>query len=147
VGKNSPLSVRTILQAGLFLVLVLPGLDEVQYFFTRKWFITDWNDYVAPIVSKTIGLDRDTIILIVGVVQIVVALLLLVRPRIGAFAASVGFCLIIANLLLHSAYDIVIRDFGLFMAALALGIAAKDVSGTALVSAETSTPAPTGPPT
>ena len=145
LSKNGLGAVRRVLQIGLFVVLMLPGLDEVQYFFSRKWFITDWNDYVAPIVLRTVGLDRDILMLIVGVAQIVVAVLILVRPRAGAFVACAGFCLIIANLLLHSAYDIVIRDFGLFTAALALAIAAKNVSVRAPVSAETSTPASTGP--
>lgn len=119
--------VLRLLQFGLFVVLLLPSLDEVQYFFTGKWFITDWNDYLAPIVSKTLGLDRDTIMLVVGVVQLLVAILIVVRPRVGGFAAFIGFWLIIANLLLHTAYDIVIRDFGLSLAALAVGVAARNV--------------------
>jgi len=123
-------SVRRLLQFGLFVVLVLPGLDEVQYFFTDKWFITDWNDYVAPLILRLSGLDRDLIILIAGIAELVVAVLLLVRPRFGAFAAVIGFGLIIINLLLHNAYDIVIRDFGLLVAAVALCIVTRKVSGT-----------------
>ena len=123
-------SVRRRLQLALFVVLLLPGLDEVQYFLSRKWFITDWNDYIAPMIPRLTGLDRDVIMLIAGVVQLIVAALILIRPRVGAVAASAGFCLIIANLLLHNAYDIVIRDFGLFLAALALAAAAPGRAGT-----------------
>ena len=120
--------VRPILQAGLFLVLLFPSLDEIQYFFTDTWFITDWNDYLAPIVSAVIGLDKGTMMLIVGVVQMVVVVLIVVRPRLGGFAASAGFCLIIVNLLLHSAYDIAIRDFGLVTAGVALAVTATEFS-------------------
>ncbi len=116
-------SVSRLLQLALFIVLSLPGLDEVQYFFTDRWFITDWNDYVAPVIPRLSGLDRDLIMLIAGLAELVVAGLILIRPRIGAVAACAGLVLIIANLLLHSAYDIVIRDFGLAMAALALAMA------------------------
>jgi hypothetical protein len=117
-------AVRSLLQLALFVVLVLPGLDEVQYVFTRKWFITDWNDYVAPVILRLSGLDRDIIMLIAGVAELVVAVLILVRPRLGGAAACGGLCLIIVNLLLHGAYEIVIRDFGLAMAAVALTMTA-----------------------
>ena len=126
-GRSRPVVLR-LLQFGLFVVLLLPSLDEVQYVFSNKWFITDWNDYLSPIVFRTLGLDRDIIMLAVGVVQLLVAMLIIVRPRVGGFAACIGLWLIIANLLLHSAYDIVIRDFGLSMAALAVGVAARDIS-------------------
>jgi hypothetical protein len=109
-----------LLQTGLFVVLLLPGIDEVQYFFSRKWFITDWNDYLAPIFPRLVGLDRDTIMLIAGAIEIVVALVLLARPRLGGLLACIGLWLIVVNLLIHSAYDIVIRDFGLSLAALAI---------------------------
>lgn len=109
-----------LLQTGLFVVLLLPGIDEVQYFFSRKWFITDWNDYLAPIFPRLVGIDRDTILLIAGAVEIVAAIVLLARPRLGGLLAFIGLWLIIVNLLIHSAYDIVIRDFGLSLAALAL---------------------------
>lgn len=122
-------SVRLLLQFALFWVLLLPSLDEIQYSFTDKWFITDWNDYLAPIIPRLTGLDRDVIMLIVGLIQILVVIMLVTRPRIGGLAAFAGFWLIIANLLLHSAYDIVIRDFGLSMAALALVGAASSRSG------------------
>lgn len=118
-------SVRRLLQFGLFVVLLLPGVDEVQHFVTDKWFITDWNDYVAPAILRLSGLDRDVIMLIAGIAEIVVAVLLLARPRLGAWAAVVGLGLIIVNLLLHSAYDIVIRDFGLLIAALAVAVAVR----------------------
>ena len=109
-----------LLQTGLFVVLLLPGIDEVQYFFSRKWFITDWNDYLAPIFPRLVGIDRDTILLIAGALEIVVAILLLIRPKLGGLLAFVGLWLIIVNLLVHSAYDIVLRDFGLSLAALAI---------------------------
>jgi hypothetical protein len=116
---------RYVLQLALFVVLLLPGFDEAQYFVSHKWFITDWNDYVAPIILKLSGMDRDVLMLIAGLVQLVVAGLIVIRPRAGATAACAGFCLIIINLLLHSAYDIVIRDFGLLMAAAALALDAR----------------------
>ena len=128
-GRSSPAVLR-LLQFGLFVVLLLPSLDEVQYIFSDRWFITDWNDYLAPIVFTTFSLDRDIIMLVVGVVQILVAILILVRPRVGGYLACIGFWLIIANLLLHNAYDIVIRDFGLSVAALAVGVAARNSSRT-----------------
>lgn len=78
---------------------------------------------MAPVILRLSGLDRDIIMLIAGLVELLVAVLILIRPRVGAAGACAGLGLVIVNLLLHSAYDIVIRDFGLAMAAVALAIA------------------------
>jgi hypothetical protein len=123
-ASRSFMAARAILQAGLFVVVLLPGIDEVQYFFTDHFFITDWTSYLAPAFTKIAGLDKDTIMLMVGAVQIVVALLIAAWPRVGGFAATIGLWLLVANLMMTGAYDIVIRDFGLSMASLATGVAA-----------------------
>jgi hypothetical protein len=60
----------------------------------------------------------------VGIVEIVAGLTVLTAPWIGGFLVAAWLGGIVVNLLTHSPpeyYDIALRDFGLFLAALALG--------------------------
>jgi hypothetical protein len=64
----------------------------------------------------------------VGVVEIVAGLVVLVAPWIGGFLVAGWLAGIIVNLLTNDPpmfYDIALRDFGLFLAALSLGILAN----------------------
>jgi len=59
--------------------------------------------------------------LIVGVVEIAAGLLAALRPHIGGYVVAAWLAGIIVNLLLiPDFYDVALRDFGLFVAALAL---------------------------
>ena len=60
----------------------------------------------------------------VGAVEIAAGLIVAFAPRIGAFVVAGWLLGIIVNLLSKNApqyYDIALRDFGLFLAALTLG--------------------------
>jgi hypothetical protein len=58
---------------------------------------------------------------VVGVIEIVAGLVVLVRPRFGAYLVAAWLGAIIVNLLLiPDYYDIALRDFGLLLAALTL---------------------------
>lgn len=58
----------------------------------------------------------------VGVVEIVAGLVVAIKPRIGAYVVAAWLVGIILNLLLlGSFFDVALRDFGLFLGALALG--------------------------
>jgi uncharacterized membrane protein HdeD (DUF308 family) len=57
----------------------------------------------------------------VGAIEIVAGLLVAFKPRIGAYVVAVWLLSIIGNLLMIPGYyDVALRDFGLFLAALAL---------------------------
>jgi len=57
----------------------------------------------------------------VGVVEIIAGLVVTLRPRIGAYVVAAWLAGIIVNLLLVGGYyDVALRDFGLFLGALAL---------------------------
>jgi hypothetical protein len=60
--------------------------------------------------------------LAVGVVEILAGVLVAVLPRIGGYVVALWLAGIILNLLLiGDFYDVALRDFGLFLAALTLG--------------------------
>ncbi|UKA52988.1 hypothetical protein LFT45_14735 [Arthrobacter sp. FW305-BF8] len=94
---------------------ILFGLDK----FTN--LLTGWTGYLAPMVPDTLHLPAQTVMYAVGVVEIIAGILVAVRPRIGSLVVAAWLLGIIVNLLVLGAYyDVALRDFGLFVGALAL---------------------------
>lgn len=94
---------------------VLFGLDK----FTNV--LTDWTSYLAPVVPSVVPLPGQTIMYVVGVIEILAGLLVAFRPRIGSLVVAAWLLGIIVNLLiLGNFYDVALRDFGLLVGALAL---------------------------
>jgi len=94
---------------------ILFGLDK---FFN---ILTDWTQYLAPWINDIVPGSATTAMEIVGVVEIAAGILVALAPRIGAYVVALWLLGIIVNLLsLPGYYDVALRDFGLFVAALAL---------------------------
>ncbi|MBS2030672.1 MAG: hypothetical protein JST54_22400 [Deltaproteobacteria bacterium] len=94
----------------------IAGLDK----FAR--ILTNWDNYLSPQVAHLLPIPVRTFMMIVGVVEIIVGLIVAVRPRIGASIVALWLLAIIVNLLLLGRFfDVALRDFGLMLAALALG--------------------------
>jgi hypothetical protein len=103
------------LHFGFIVAPFLAGLDKFTY------FLTDWDRYLAPVVERLLPVSGHTFMLLVGVVEMVAAVLVLVRPRIGAYVVAAWLLGIVVNLLLIPGYfDVALRDFGLALGALAL---------------------------
>ncbi|MFP3459369.1 DoxX family membrane protein [Arthrobacter globiformis] len=109
---------------------ILFGLDK----FTN--LLTDWTGYLAPMVPDILHLPAQTVMYGVGVVEIVGGILVALRPRIGSLVVAAWLLGIILNLIILGAFfDVALRDFGLFVAALALNrlataAAARQAGGT-----------------
>jgi uncharacterized membrane protein len=94
---------------------VIFGLDK----FTN--LLTDWSMYLAPIVTDVMPLPAQTIMYVVGVVEIAAGLAVALKPRFGSLLVAAWLFGIIVNLIvLGSFYDVALRDFGLLVGALAL---------------------------
>lgn len=94
---------------------VIFGLDK----FTN--LLADWTVYLAPVATSVVPLPAQTIMYIVGVVEVIAGVAVAVRPRFGSLLVAVWLLGIIINLLLlGSFFDIALRDFGLLVGALAL---------------------------
>jgi hypothetical protein len=69
---------------------------------------------------------------VVGVIEIVAGLGVAWKPRIFAYVVAAWLLVIIGNLLLIPGYfDVALRDFGLFLAALALARLSQQFSSAA----------------
>lgn len=103
-----------ILHVGFTIAPVLFGLDK---FFN---LMVDWSQYLAPVFGNIIPVA--IFMPIIGLVEIIAGVLVFFKPRIGAYVVAAWlFGIIINLLLLQGYYDIALRDFGLFLGALALG--------------------------
>jgi hypothetical protein len=116
--SGAPYQVYLLLRAGFTVAPILFGLDK---FF--NWMV-DWPQYLAPWIDDILPGSAQDFMYFVGGVEIVAGLVVLVAPWIGGFLVAAWLGGIVVNLLTHSPpeyYDIALRDFGLLLAALALG--------------------------
>jgi hypothetical protein len=107
-----------LLRTGFTIAPILFGLDK---FF--NWTV-DWTQYLAPWINDIVPGSAQDFMYFVGVVEIVAGLTVLVAPWIGGFVVAAWLGGIVVNLLTNNPpeyYDIALRDFGLLLAALALG--------------------------
>jgi hypothetical protein len=87
------------------LVPIVAGADKFAH------LLTDWNQYLAPIVTDIIPLSPGTFMSIVGVIEIVAGIIVLARPRVGSLIVGFWLLAIAINLLLTGQYyDIAVRD-------------------------------------
>ncbi len=82
-------------------------------------FLTQWPKFLAPVVANNI--PPEAFMRAVGVIEIAAGILVLLKPRIGAWVVAAWLFAIIVNLLMIPGYyDIAVRDVGLMFAAVAL---------------------------
>ena len=123
-----------LLRTAFVLAPVVFGLDK---FFN---VLTDWERYLAPQINGIIPGSAHQAMLAVGVVEIAAGVLVALRPHIGGYVVAAWLGGIIVNLLLiGNFYDIALRDFGLFVAAIALARLATAFRS-AVVGQQTSSP-------
>jgi hypothetical protein len=114
--RRSPAYQAFLLLRTVFTIApIVFGLDK---FFN---ILTDWPQYLAPFVDSVAPGSPENAMMIVGVIEIVAGVLVALRPQIGGYVVAAWLVGIILNLLLLPGfYDVALRDFGLFVAALAL---------------------------
>jgi len=112
-----------ILHVGFSVAPLLAGVDKFTH------LLVDWDKYLAPTIANALPFSAHTFMLAVGVVEIVAALIVWLRPRIGAYVVMGWLWGIIINLLMIPGYyDVALRDFGLSLGALALARLSKEFS-------------------
>jgi uncharacterized membrane protein YphA (DoxX/SURF4 family) len=104
-----------LLRFGFTVAPIIAGLDKFLH------LLTDWDKYLAPAVSNTLGIQPHTFMMIVGVIEIVAGVVVAINPRFGGYLVSAWLFGIIIDLVLVGGYlDIALRDLGLLLGALAL---------------------------
>jgi hypothetical protein len=99
------------------------GLDK---FFNLLTHPHHWSMYLAPWINSIVPGTADQCMYLVGVIEIAAGVLVAVAPRIGAWVVVAWLAGIIVDLVtLSGYYDIALRDFGLLVGAVALGLLAQ----------------------
>jgi hypothetical protein len=103
------------LRTGFVVLPILAGADK----FLNA--LTNWEEYLAPIIPNTLHVPAETFMRGVGAIEIVAGLLVAIVPRYAAYVVMAWLWLIIGNLLLKGEYfDVALRDLGLSIGAFAL---------------------------
>jgi hypothetical protein len=94
---------------------ILFGLDKFANLLVR------WPGYLAPWIDGLVPGTAQQTMYAVGVIEIVAGIAVAVAPRLGAWLVAAWLAGIIVNLLTFPGFfDIALRDFGLFVGAVAL---------------------------
>src|SRR5688572_23309264 len=97
------------------LVPIVAGVDKFMH------ILTDWNKYLAPVVTDIIPLSPTAFMSIVGVIEILAGILVLARPKVGSLIVGLWLIGIAINLLLTGQYfDIAVRDIVMAIGAFCL---------------------------
>jgi uncharacterized membrane protein len=109
---------RYLLQGALFVVFFLMGIDKYFNYFER-----DWMHYIAPVFTDFIDGYASLFMKVIGALEIFAGIGLMFKPKIFSFILSAWLLFIVINIgLSGDSYDDAIRDVGLCLSALALGI-------------------------
>lgn len=114
--SNPSYQAYQILHFAFTVAPIIAGVDKFLH------LLVDWDKYLPPVVNNMVGGNGHTLMLAVGVVEIVAGLGVFFKPKIFAYVVAAWLLLIIVNLLMIPGYfDIALRDLGLLLGALALG--------------------------
>jgi hypothetical protein len=103
-----------------FIFAIIPVAAGIDKFSGR---LADWDKYLAPAVSSNLNMPPHLILQYVGAIEIAIGLIVLFRPRIGAYLLALWLAGIILNLIVSPAHywDVAAGDLGLLVGALSLG--------------------------
>jgi hypothetical protein len=123
---NPAYQVYLLLRGAFVVAPVLFGLDK---FF--NWSV-GWPQYLAPWINDIVPGSGQDFMYFVGVIEIAAGLTVLVAPRVGGPLVAGWLAGIVVNLLTNNPpeyYDVALRDFGLFLAAVAFTRLALEFEG------------------
>lgn len=104
-----------LLRVAFTVAPVVVGLDKFSD------VLVNWDVYLAPRLDRILPGTAHQVMYAVGVIEVIAGLAVAIRPKYGSLLVAAWLVGIIVNLLLIPGYyDIALRDFGLFLAALAL---------------------------
>ena len=108
-----------LLRTSFTVAPILFGLDK----FTN--LLVDWPRYLAPWINGIVPGPAQEAMYVVGVIEVMAGIAVALVPRFGGWLVAGWLAAIIINLLsIPGFYDIALRDFGLFVAAVALALLA-----------------------
>ena len=103
-----------ILQITFIIMPIIAGLDKFPFLLAK------WDQYLSPEVRNVLIGRGRAFMYLVGIIEIIVGIGMIFKPKLFAYIVAAWLLLIIINLLmLENYYDIALRDLGLLLAAVA----------------------------
>jgi len=113
--RNPSYQAYQALHLGFTVAPIVAGVDKFFH------FLVNWDQYLAPVVPRVLGINGHTFMLGVGVIEVVAGIGVALKPKIFGYVVSGWLGGIIVNLLMTGKYyDIALRDLGLALGAFAL---------------------------
>jgi uncharacterized membrane protein YphA (DoxX/SURF4 family) len=123
--KDPAFAAYFVLRTVFTVAPILMGLDK---FFNLLTYPHHWSMYLAGWIDDLVPGTADQLMYVVGVIEIVAGVLVAVAPRLGAWVVVAWLAGIIIDLVTGPGfYDVALRDFGLLVGAVALGLLAQGV--------------------
>ena len=130
--KDPAYSAYFVLRTVFTIAPIVMGLDK---FFNLLTHPHHWSMYLAGWISQLFPGSADQCMYVVGVIEIAAGMLVALAPRIGAWVVAAWLAGIILDLVSGPGfYDVALRDFGLFVGAVALARLALGVQNGSIVS-------------
>ncbi|WP_303311573.1 hypothetical protein [Hymenobacter sp. BT730] len=108
-------SVTQVLRLTYGLIPIVAGADK----FTN--LLTNWEAYLNPAIVAMLPFSAHTFMLVVGIIEIVAGVLVLWRPRIGAWVVMAWLIAIALTLITSGRYlDVAVRDLAMAVGAWSL---------------------------
>jgi uncharacterized membrane protein YphA (DoxX/SURF4 family) len=107
-------NVLQVLKFTYGLVPIVAGLDKFAN------LLTQWKDYLSPSLTNLLPFSASTFMAIVGIIEIAAGVLVLLRPRIGAYVVMAWLVLIALTLVFGGRRDVAVRDLVMAVGAFAL---------------------------
>jgi uncharacterized membrane protein YphA (DoxX/SURF4 family) len=111
---------QTTLRLTYGLVPIVAGLDK----FTN--LLTNWEAYLSPGIRNMLPLEANTLMKLVGVIEILAGVLTLAKPRIGSWVVMAWLVCIALQLIAGGQYfDVAVRDLVMAIGAYTLAQLSK----------------------
>lgn len=116
--------------------IFLPLIAGIDKYFN---FLVDWSIYLNPTIPGYFNTTIKNFIIILGIIEIFIGLLVLIKPKLGAFAMMILLLMISINLIsmqshhhegyaqIMKHYDVALHDLALFMCAYVFLILSKEL--------------------
>ena len=112
--------VAVVLRWTYGLVPIIAGADKFMH------VLTDWNKYLAPVVTDILPLSPNAFMSIVGVIEIIAGILVFIKPKLGSMIVGLWLMAIAINLLIAGYLDIAVRDIVMAVGAFSLSALISD---------------------
>lgn len=115
IEKSKLAGIGNLLKILYGIVPIAAGLDK----FTN--LLVDWTIYINPLMLKILPVSSSALMHIVGVIEIGAGILVLARPKIGAYVVSLWLLCISLSLLASGHFlDVAVRDLAMSIGAYTL---------------------------